>query len=168
MISFQWSIIEWWRNNFPEIKEDPERSDKACRLNWMWEKYWKWTFESLPPAQIKMDKARSDIVVLSQSAKHYSFSGSQTEYFIRREKVKCRFMLWNVCHLHHPCSVSSWGWRKVFSFEKGDDGVKTMYRDECLEKNRPNCDLVRLRSGEDDESFPGVYAKWNLWHLRIT
>lgn len=60
-------------------------------------------------AQIKMDKAvthflsemikwrrskaRQDIVVLSQSAKHYSFSGSQTEYFMARKRTNFMFVI---------------------------------------------------------------------------
>ena len=114
-----YSIIEWWRNNFPEIKKDPERkeSDKAC--GWIGcEKSIE--NEHLCPFllhKLRWIKQRSDIVVLSQSAKHYSFSGSQTEYFIR-EKVKCLYVMkWLSSSSSLPCL--SQGWRKVFAFKKG-------------------------------------------------
>lgn len=57
--------------------------------------------------------------MLSQSAKHYSFSGSRTEYFItkRREerKLEISSMPWNfhVCHLHQADERLSYSFHPI-------------------------------------------------------
>lgn len=85
-----WSIIEWWRNNFPEIKGPAMKQSvwvgKVLKTNICIPFF---LLCPLPSAQIKMDKAEeSDIVVLSQSAKHYSFPWIFYHKTRRRKKVK--------------------------------------------------------------------------------
>lgn len=171
------SIIEWWRYNSPEIKG----SNVSC---WshnseasMWKKWilfmknvFRPFFRSLPfqhklrwikqshtfhSEMIKLRRRWRDIVVLSQSAKHSSLSGSQAEYFIA--EWSC-FMVENfhVCHLHHR--VSTWfnssltlcpglRWQEnVFFFlfchcfqSSTSDWVKIF---QSGQRSCPNCDLI--------------------------